>query len=410
MYLEQSLTPQQKEVIEKITNEISDVILNKKLHPYQCGLLDGLSGDLLFLFLKNKYDTKTGISSLISESAINERLNYLQDNLAFTKDSLNFGAGLSGQAWLLEYFNQDDPNTYDEELCEEIDQLIHQYLTTDTWHDELEMILGLGGLAIYAARRLRKSPNPLLYCKILSHFESTAYHTDDGLITWIQPKSSVFLYDNENTQNNEINLGLAHGVPGIIAAILPALAIDSLKDKVATLLIKSCNWLLKQELTESDRTSCFATLCNQTQGTRLGWCYGDLTIALTLARVGKALNHDVFITKAREICLLSTNKNAEEGMIRDAGLCHGSAGLSLIFQILHKELGDEELLAASHYWLDFTLNLYTVSGLKGLYKFAGETENYEEDTGLLMGYCGIGLSLLSTLGEESDWVDSLLLA
>ena len=280
------------------------------------------------------------------------------------------------------------------------------------------MVLGLGGFAVYASRRQLKSAPSAIYERLINHFEQTAMQITEHTLSWSQPADSTYRFNKDAPQTPEFNLGLAHGVPGIIAAILPAVQIPALHQRAKSLLIQSCDWLLQQELQQKlpadQQNSYFSSSCNNHKGSRLGWCYGDLTIALTLARVGKALDHPAYIDKAKQISLHSAQRDSENGYIQDAGLCHGSAGVALIFQLLNQQFNQQfnlpELSDAADQWLSYTLDLYREKGLSGFYMFSGLTQEYEECTGFLMGYSGIGLCLLAALGETPDWADCLLMA
>ncbi|WDE01272.1 lanthionine synthetase C family protein [Thalassomonas actiniarum] len=392
-------------LIEQILKQLGDTVATLPSNPGFCGLLSGLSGNLLFLYKLSVFDAR-----LVNEEVFDDKLEFLQQQLAAHIHYNDLSSGLSGQGWLLEYLNQAQGDDYDPEMCEEIDSLLQESLSQTPWPGEIEMVLGLGGVAVYAARRLLKSPSADLFETLVSHFEQAAVQVTEHTLTWSQPADSVYRFNKEEKETPEFNLGLAHGVPGIIAALLPALKIPALHQRSKSLLLQSCDWLMAQELDKHKLGSCFGSSCNEQHISRLGWCYGDLTIALTLARVGQALELPSYLEKAKEISLHAAGRDQDNGMVNDAGLCHGSAGIALVFQLLHQHLGEEKLLHTANKWLDITLDDYREKGLKGFYMFSGVTKEHEEDTGLLMGYTGIGLCLLSALTGDTDWVDSLLMA
>ncbi|WDE03205.1 lanthionine synthetase C family protein [Thalassomonas viridans] len=392
-------------LIEQILKQLGDTVSNIPASPEQCGLLSGLSGNLLFLYKLSAFD-----ASLVDQDVFDEKLDFLQQYLAAHIDHNNLSNGLSGQGWLLEFLNQSQGEDYDLEMCEEIDQLLQESLSETPWTGEIEMVLGLGGVAVYAARRLLKSPSSELFETLVSHFEQAAIQTSEHTLAWSQPATSVYRFNKDNKEVPEFNLGLAHGVPGIIAALLPALKIPALYQRTKSLLVQSCDWLMAQELDKDDFISCFASSCNEQHNSRLGWCYGDLTIALTLARVGRALELPSYLDKAKAISLHAAGRDRHNGMVNDAGLCHGSAGIALIFQLLYQELNEPLLQDTANSWLDITLDGYREKGLEGFYMYSGLSQEHEEDMGLLMGYTGIGLCLLSALTGDTDWVDSLLMA
>ena len=394
-------------LIEQILQQLANPLMALEHQNHPCGLFAGLTGELLFLY---HFSTYQDCNSTIDEDVFNDKLEFLQQQLATGAHHHQLASGLCGQGWFIEYINQAQGDDYDPQLCEEIDTILLNTLNTAHWQGDIEMLSGLGGFAVYAARRQRATDAVDLYQKLIGHFEASAMQISDHTLSWSQPGNSLYRFNKAAPQTPEFNLGMAHGVPGIIAALLPALKIPALYQRAKSLLLQSCDWLMAQETTQADKVSCFSSSCNDHKGSRLGWCYGDLTIALTLCRVGKALEHPAYIDKAKQISLHAANRDSKTGMINDAGLCHGSAGMALIFQLLNQHLDQPYLLKAANYWLQYTLSLYQQEGLTGFHMYCGLSRTTREDTGLLEGYAGIGLCLLTALGADADWVDCLLMA
>jgi hypothetical protein len=106
-----------------------------------------------------------------------------------------------------------------------------------------------------------------------------------------------------------------------------------------------------------------------------------------------------------------SRRREQDGMVFDAGLCHGYGGLVLIFGLLSQYFPAAEVLTAKQYWLDKVLNQYQLYGLAALHKQVERADELtaQEEPGLLSGYAGIGLCLLTAEGQQADWVDLLLL-
>lgn len=381
-------------VIQKTNNDVNNL-----------GLVNGLTGELLFLWQASCYD-----KTLVNEEIFYEKFEFLQENFSVAATNFSLENGLAGAGWFLEYINQAQGEDYDPELCDDIDNILLNTISVTSWRGEIEMLQGLAGLSIYGARRLLKTEQDDFYEKFINHFEKLATQIDKITLSWQQPSYSVYRLNEEDISAPEYNLGLAHGIVGIIAAILPALNIPSLYLRTKKLLVQSCDWLLQQELVGADKKSFFPSSMNDNHYSRLGWCYGDLTIALTLARVGKVLEFPSYIEKAKEISLHASQREEYSAMVQDAGICHGSSGIALIFQLLHKELQLEELIPVVNNWLNVTLELYSDKGLKGYYKYSGFEKDHIESLGLLTGYSGIGLCFLALLTGDSEWTDCLLLS
>lgn len=389
-----------KLAINMLSEKVSEVLT----HDINHGLLSGLAGHLLFLYNAHKLD-----ETLVDETLFAEKLEQLQDRLI--EQSFELSNGLAGQAWVLEYLNQSESSDYDSELLEDVDFLFIKALSHEgAWVGEIEMVLGLGGFAPYAARRARFTDQTALYSKVVAGFVSTATYLDNGHITWSQPIDSVYRLEKEDKTSPEHNLGLAHGVPGIIAALLPALKVPALKDQVYQLLVGSCDWLLVNQNPDFTGKACFGSCAGDGHNSRLGWCYGDVTIALTLARVGLALDKPCYVDRALGIARHAAKRNAKSAYIKDAGVCHGFFGLVTIFQLLNKLMPHPELQQAAQNWLQYGLDKYKEEGVKSLYSYNGIEDAYSENFGFLMGYSGIGLVLVSALTGDVDWTDCLLMA
>ncbi|MBQ4812678.1 lanthionine synthetase C family protein [Pseudoalteromonas luteoviolacea] len=403
-----SITEKQRqevtEIIALLASRVSD---NLKLgQVQQNGLLSGVAGQLLFLFNTYQFD-----QSLVDEAVFSDLLELLQDQL--TDQSFELSNGLAGQAWVLEYFNQADEEDYDPQLLDDVDELFTQALDHDPWPGEIEMVLGLCGYAPYAARRAKFSKQHKLYNTIVTGLESTATYFENGHIAWSQPAQSVYRFDTDDREKPEFNLGLAHGVPGMIAALLPAHTIPSLNTRVTKLLSGACDWLIAHQNAsgkENTRRSCYGSCAGSDEHSRLGWCYGDLTIAMILARAGKALDRPSYVDHALEVALHACKRDAEDGFINDAGVCHGFVGLALIFKLLDDLMPHPELKARSVYWVEYSLDKFRQEGIQALYSYNGIDKKHVEDFGFLMGYSGIGCALISLLNNDSSWTECLLMS
>ncbi len=99
--------------------------------------------------------------------------------------------------------------------------------------------------------------------------------------------------------------------------------------------------------------------------------------------------------------------------IKDAGLCHGTAGVAHIFRRLFLDTGLHDFEQAAGYWHKQTLNLATdLNGLAGYFPYIPSGPVHPTQArGFLVGISGIGLSLLHTVSDiRPDWDECLLLS
>ena len=99
-----------------------------------------------------------------------------------------------------------------------------------------------------------------------------------------------------------------------------------------------------------------------------------------------------------------------ENRVVDAGICHGSAGIALIYYRLYIETQMREFNEATNHWLKQTINFSKYEdGLAG-YK-TSLIDELKCDYSLLTGISGIGLALISCIEKgNQEWDEMLLLS
>jgi hypothetical protein len=92
----------------------------------------------------------------------------------------------------------------------------------------------------------------------------------------------------------------------------------------------------------------------------------------------------------------------------DAGICHGSAGIAMIYRRMFIDTKLDFFSCATKYWLNQTSNFSVFDdGLAGFKTCTGN--NWENDYSLLTGISGIGLLFLSYLREDQQYWDEIFL-
>lgn len=365
-------------------------------------LFRGFAGRLLFHWYAGNYG-----NTVIDVILFNKQLNKLLSLTPSVANDISFGYGATGIAWLMELILSEQNDHYTSAFNQNYEDKLASILSSKlNWNGEIEHVLGLSGIMPFASRRKLINKNSNLANIILNHFNILAIHSSDECITWCQPANSKFRFQ-PNPEIKEINLGLAHGVPSIMSALITVINLEEKNDLACFLLEKSCNWLIQQSL-NSDFKSIYSCFVGQRQSASLGWCYGDLGIAIVLARAGIALGNINFIKSAIKIGIHAAMRNTESAMVRDAGLCHGSSGLFIQFNRLNDLVPRVEFAKAAKYWMDHTLKLFKNRGVEGFYAF--RNGKYIEDLSLLYGLSGVGLSLLVGEGVKPKWLDVLNLS
>jgi hypothetical protein len=310
----------------------------------------------------------------------------------------------------------------------EIDDALLRYLDRSPWTADYDLIRGLAGFGVYALERLPRPSALACLTKIVDRLAETAEHGPQG-ITWHTAPELLPEWQRKLFPQGYYNLGVAHGVPAVIALLGAASAaagrMGAAGDPAAADLARRARslgegaqrWLLAQRL-PSGAASWFGTFSpdSSPQRSRLAWCYGDPGIAAALLVTARARGDGALERLAVELAVAASDRPAETSGVRDAGICHGSAGLAHLFNRLYQETGEPRLAAASRRWFERALEFRQPGvGLAGYRAFQVEddavTESWRADPGLLEGVAGIGLALLGAVGDfEPAWDRILMLS
>jgi lantibiotic modifying enzyme len=108
----------------------------------------------------------------------------------------------------------------------------------------------------------------------------------------------------ESKIGNKINISISHGLSGICIFLSKAYRLNITQSVTKELLTKSIAFLLSQEIQYSHRISMFPSFSLYEEKyyiSRMGWCYGDLGIALALWHYADVMEDNIVQQKAIEI-------------------------------------------------------------------------------------------------------------
>ncbi len=354
------------------------------------------------------YQSQKHFPERVSESLLTESLELLMEFYCHTPRDLSCSGGLAGMGWLLEYLHSDQQWTEDHN--DELEELYLRVLSVQTWDKDYEYILGLTGYAPFILRRAGRCERSLtLAFAWLSQLEQLAQYDQYGGCYWVTPASSGFRITRHKPLQQEVNLGMAHGIVGTLNALCKATEIPQLRERALVLVTAGAEYLLRQQ--NDDSCGSLYPYISETKATsRLGWCYGDLPIALLFSRLAVITANDVYAKHSNTLIQHIFARNADSGQVSDGGICHGAAGIWLVLnQIYHLSYGrfDTDNL---RYWAGWLLEHFFKhqnTGMGFAYDMKG---NFIECDGLLEGNAGVLLVLLLVKGYSADWLDLLLLA
>lgn len=268
-----------------------------------------------------------------------------------------------------------------DEVLAELDGLVRGWFDAERWDYAWELMFGLVGLGVYAVERGDRA----LIARAVDHLDTIAEDRDEG-IAWRAM--------NDADHSTYWNLGLAHGHAGVIGWLAEVCAGDDPPPHARPLLDGAIAWLLAQQ-SEAPRFPPVLGRAIANDERVEGWCYGDLSTAIVLARAGSVLGRPALVATAH--ALAREVARTIEAAPTDPALCHGTAGHGHLFHRLGLAFADDELLAVARRSYVRTLDrLDEVAAL---------------EPGLRGGLAGIALALLAASTDlEPAWDRAFLVA
>lgn len=322
-------------------------------------------------------------------------------------------SGFPGIAWTVAHLSEADAG--DDDPLATIDEVLCDVVGVSPWQGEYDLVSGLTGLGVYALERLPAPAAVEILKRVIDRLDELAEPSADG-VTWPTPGDLLARTGVGRCDAKSYNLGVAHGMPGVIGMLAQALAAGVAVDQSGRLLEGAVRWLLSQMLPDH-HVGRFA-YANEPGAppivARLAWCYSEAGIAPVLLAAARSAGRADWETVARQLARAAAERPDDATGVQDAGLCHGAAGLGHLFNRLYQSTGDSSLLKRSRRWFRRALAMRDsdrpLAGFASLH-YGPDGKTYRlDDPGFLEGAAGIGLALAAAAGDIApDW-DRVLLA
>lgn len=322
----------------------------------------------------------------------------------FSGTELGLDDGAARLGWTIAHLAEP---TLASDRCARLDQMLLD--AVERWTGVYDWHHGLVGFGIYALAR-GEAGIPLA-SRVLDRLEQTALRSGDG-IAWPTPPHLLPPNHLEVAPEGYWNLGLPHGIPGIIALLARFVARGIQVPRASRLLHGAVEFILSVPAPSSGGRYPPWLPNAKPISTRLAWCYGDLGVATAILGAGLYANEQRWVTEGLALARSCAARTLEQARIHDAGLCHGTAGIAHMFHRIARATNDEPLRIAARAWTVETLRTQTdapIAGYPRVYEIAGELM-LEEDASLLTGCTGVALALHAAISEvEPAWDRMLLL-
>lgn len=329
-------------------------------------------------------------------------------------------AGTTGVAWTIQHLASRMPGPCCDDFCRAVDTFLLERvaLAAASWTGNYDLVSGLVGIGVYALERSEEGSGRKLLSQVIARLAETAESTSDG-VTWGRSRARAAPAGSVNEADRVCDLGLAHGVPGVVALLAAASA-----SGVATarpLLERAVDWLLAQRQPRRVGSTFaymipFGNAPRRWQSSRVAWCYGDLGAATAMYWASLVADEPRWAEIALDIATGAAERPIHQTGVLDAGLCHGAAGNAHLFNRLYQASGSPVFLKAAIAWLERVMSYYSRgTGIGGFREHLSPTEpdhaKWRHAPGILTGAAGIGLTLLASLSAfEPEWDRMLLVS
>jgi hypothetical protein len=359
------------------------------------------------------------------ESLTLESLDRTIDSVSATSHKMPVGLhnGLAGAGWILDHVSQilapvnddtddasgesqsasDDPlSELDREVVRRLEEGVGRY----------DLCGGLVGIGVYLLARLPNATAVSGLTLIFDQLRKRMVRCWPGF-TWHTPPGLLSPTERDRFPGGYYDLGVAHGVPGIIYIIEEIRASECILKPKRHIVRMAIEWLLARQrlYAAGSRYAKHYVKGQEGEDSPLGWCYGDLGIAAVLHHVDSRISTPL----CRHCCseLLDRCLAWPDGKTgaREACLCHGAAGVAHIFNRLYQKGGDARYKEASCRWFEQVLSMRAPgAGVGGYTAVDSQHDGIPlSSSSFLTGSVGIGLALLAAIVPwEPQW-DRLLL-
>lgn len=396
--LSEKLTGRIHHIAEEVKKE---TLTNERVDAY-----GGRSGIALsFAWLGSMFPDKD-----YSDHAF-ELMNTLIDTLAEIEWAPEMGCELSSAGFVMQYLQNNGIIDNEDDLgLEAVDEFLLTAIPVLAEQKNWDPILGLVPVGNYFLERYKKTGDTAPLELIAEHLIKLSSIVE-GYHVWITP-------GHRYQPKDCLNFGMAHGMPGLIAFLSKLYAAGIKKNELEPLVNSCIQYLLSKQNTE-DAGGQFPSYIfpgeeeEQSLGSRLGWCYGDLGMSFALLHWGHVTHQQELIKKATDIAIKTTARTLETAACTDGPFCHGASGLAHQYNRIYQYTKDPALKDAALKWTDITLDHFfkPEMGAGGYpFMFYDETDKTikaKSSISLLEGAMGVALVFVSLLSEEVPSWDAL---
>ena len=321
------------------------------------------------------------------------RLEEAIDVLATEPLTSSLYSGFTGIAWAAETVDR-LLGAEGEDRNGDIDEALTSLLRRYPDQAPYDLVHGLTGLGVYALARWPRPAAAQCLLGVVEQLARRARHDRDGVYWWTPPTWKG--PQRERYQPGGVDLGVAHGMAGVIPFLARVHRVGLAQQTVRALLDGAVRWLLAHmvDTVSGPTVPCFVADDIEPGPARSAWCYGDPGVAVALLLAARDVGEPAWEAVATALAMGAANRPPDQSGVVDAGLCHGSAGLAHLFNRMYQMTSEPVLADAARFWVERTLEEPACKG-----------------PGLLEGAAGVALALeAASTTAEPVWDQILLVS
>lgn len=336
----------------------------------------------------------------------------------------HFFGGFADIAWVNEHLSSlsAEPADDDDDGNAEVDEILLGLLTRSPWPESYELIGGLSGYGVYFAEGLPSETSRRGLGLVVRRLDELSEQTPHGT-RWRTSEKTLPEDRARRYPTGYFNLGVAHGMPGVLVVLSLAVAAGVERDKALELAEGLVRWIRSRRQDNEAGLARFPSVWTPDEPptkSRQAWCYGDPGLAAAWLWAAHLRQSSAWKHEALDLLRDCATVTFDDSGIHDPGLCHGAAGLAQIYNRAFQHTREDVFRAAAVRWLRQVLALRTGGGFGGYQAYQpgnawtpGETDPkyWADEPNFLEGSIGVGLTLLAGISTTTpDWDRRLLMA
>jgi hypothetical protein len=349
-----------------------------------------------------------------SPRLMQEHVDRAADHLIHSLTPWLYDGGWAGTAWLINHLERG--GSLPESDFDEVEVALLSLLTAEGWPHSYDLVSGVVGICVFCRARAESARAISLFRQGVDQLLRLAVPFGDVML-WPTPERLLPKWQRELAPNGYFNLGVAHGVPGVLWVLAKARVLGVNCQHSDDVLERGICWLRKQADNRDGAYPAWVLPDGVARPGGVSWCYGGLGISAVLLSIAMDCQREDWAQAALETARFEARRlqTFSTGSLPvDSGLCHGAAGIAHIFNRLFHYTQDECFLESAQHWFRWVLGFERPDpSIAGFQSWGSRVPGVEAawscDPSFLTGAAGTALALLAAATSVEPAWDQVLL-